>query len=344
MRRFVVIFALASLIFSLILSACMEADDGGRSRDDDDNSKAKEACNDAEDMLDEGCGTSLTTQHDRFFNNCDDYYDDDDCGDAVQDLLDCIDDAGSDSCSLDSDCLSEWNDLLGNADCSGLFEGGGSEPDGDGSSQTDGDEPTESCEGSCDPNVQRSFCVGQNVCYCEDDQWGLFYCSDVCFLENKTSTGCGFSEMGFDYCLCEDETADGDVVVVPDGDDPTDGDLPDTRGKFCLMLNADSMGEASSFCLMIDDITLQAGPENCGTCDDLPTDHDPMLDLTDCAGNSLLTNGASPYGSKLDPNKHYVFVLDAASSLQVLGVPQGTPESVSCDQVTYGMVLETLGK
>ena len=105
----------------------------------------------------------------------------------------------------------------GEAETDGDFYGG---TDGDG---TDGDgSNTDSRAGTCDMAVNISFCVGSDVCVCDDDLWTYYGCAAICATSGKLSYGCGRQSTGLEYCLCQD-ASDGDVL-------PSDGDKSDSDG------------------------------------------------------------------------------------------------------------------
>ena len=95
-------------------------------------------------------------------------------------------------------------------------------PDGD-TVSPDGDDP-DACDGACDMDTDTTNCMGDDLCICEQGQWVFYNCDTVCAVDGEVSNGCGDAGMNFDYCICDEQTEDGDDPVE-DGDDPVeDGD------------------------------------------------------------------------------------------------------------------------
>jgi len=74
------------------------------------------------------------------------------------------------------------------------------------------------CSGNC-TIIDKSVCIGENVCACENGTWRMYDCDDVCATDGgQFSKGCApNSQMGgAEYCLCSMEQTDGDEDYEPE--------------------------------------------------------------------------------------------------------------------------------
>lgn len=205
----------------------------------------------------------------------------------------------------------------------------------------------------CDPNpcqeANKAVCTASGtsyVCSCNegyiDD--GLGNCveqttEDPCDpnpCQEANKSVCTASGTGY-VCSCNAGYTDdgmGNCVEQSTGDT--------TQAKVCDTIPANSFETPlTSFCVAIDDVTLQTAAEACGTCSAVPANVATTLTMSYCGGQEM---GGGPLDA-LSTTEHYIFVLapDAAGTsaeLTILTISDLT--QFTCADADYDSVVASL--